>query len=193
MNLAILIYQHTDNPKGLPDVWPAEVIDLGDSTSLPNDQWILMTDTEYTEYLSQYRSLYDVWLAANPRQSGTINQEVIKVGHTISCGYSGVAGIGRYLEIGNNPTSDVPFLVVEQSNITALAVYNGSGLTSGEIAFYINGSVVTSVVLNNSSQNILGNLFISLNIGDLLSWKVVNGSFNKVNMYTQIQSEIIHC
>ena len=189
MNLAVLLYQHTDNPKGIPDVWPAEVIELGSGTSLPDSNWILMTSLEYADYLTLYRALFDAWLSANPPQSGTIVEEKIKVGHTISCGCTMPVGTGRYLEVSNNPTSVIPYIVTEKTSATSMAIYNGDGNTSGEVTLYVNESVGATVALVNSTQNVV-NFSIDLEVGNRLSWKVTSGSFNKVNVYTLIQSNI---
>jgi hypothetical protein len=192
MNLAVLLSQDTANPRGLPGVWPAEVRELGTDTTLPDVTWLLMTTAEYTAYLAQYQSLFDAWLAANPRISGDKSGSLLNaVGHMITCGFSGIADIGRSLEIvANNPTITTPFIVTEAANITSMAVYNGLGSTSGTISLYLNGVSALSIDLTSSQKNVLPGLSIPLVAGDQLFWKVAAGSFSKVNVYTLIQSTI---
>ena len=67
MNLAILLYQYTDNPKGVPADWPAEVIPLGNSTTLPSGNgWQLMTEEEYITYKATHLSTYNTWESTQP-------------------------------------------------------------------------------------------------------------------------------
>ena len=75
MNLAVLLYQYADNPKGIPAVWPAEVVELGTGTNLPGVNWLLMTSAEYASYLALHQAEYDAWQSANPAQSGEIWKE----------------------------------------------------------------------------------------------------------------------
>lgn len=63
-NLAVLLYEHTTNPLGVPTVWPAEVRELGESVTLPGVNWLLMTVGEYNAYLDLHRATYLVWYAA---------------------------------------------------------------------------------------------------------------------------------
>lgn len=74
MNLAVLLYQYVDSdskPAGIPDVWPSEVIELGDDTTLPDENWSLMTSEEFAKHLATNQSVYDAW--ANPP---TLNERV---------------------------------------------------------------------------------------------------------------------
>jgi hypothetical protein len=62
MNIAVLKYQFvTEKPVGIPDEWPAETINLGDSITLPGENWVLMTDSEYQDYITTNQSSYDTW------------------------------------------------------------------------------------------------------------------------------------
>jgi hypothetical protein len=69
MNLAVLIYQYiTDKPSGIPDLWPAEVVELKEGSVFPPDArpgWQQMSDTEYADYLVAHRSEYDAWYAVH--------------------------------------------------------------------------------------------------------------------------------
>lgn len=74
MNLAIRLYSDIDiskKPSNIPDVWPAQVLELGSSTELPNDgnSWSLMTTEEYNAYLATHQADYDAWEDANLRPS----------------------------------------------------------------------------------------------------------------------------
>lgn len=65
MNLAIKFYRNEiDKPIGIPDGWPSEVIELGDSLILPNDQYILMTLEQYNEYIIDNRPNYDIYISS---------------------------------------------------------------------------------------------------------------------------------
>lgn len=62
MNIAVLKYQFvSDKPIGVPDVWPAETSFLGESTTLPGENWILMTEEELTTYLTSHQDTYNNW------------------------------------------------------------------------------------------------------------------------------------
>jgi hypothetical protein len=192
MNLAVLTYQYAANPRGIPDIWPAKVIELGEGTELPDINWVLMTSAGYISYLEQYQSLFDAWLAANPQISGDKSGTPIKaIGHMITCGVSLVAEIGRYLElVANNPTSDTPFVATENCSVTSMSIFNGIGSTTGTISLYKNKIFSTSISLAAEQKNRLPNLSIDLVPGDQLSWRVTEGSFSRVNVYTLIQSII---
>lgn len=98
MDYAILTYQYADNPKGIPSVWPAEIVRLGDH-SVPNDPpppdlpdpdlrwpkfktitisfppdnrigWIQMSDSDYATYLSANQSAYNTWELTQINPSG---------------------------------------------------------------------------------------------------------------------------
>ncbi len=192
MNLAVLTFEHADNPKGVPNAWPAEVKELGEGTSLPDNNWLLMTSVEYTAYIALHQASFDAWLAGYAPDSGTISEEeATTVGHTITCGYAGVASTGRSMEIGGNPTITVPYPNPIKAKITSISVYNGGGNTTGELSLYINGSLSTAISLNAETQKAEA-LTIALEVGDLLNWEVTSGSFYKVNVYTLIQSKVVH-
>ena len=99
MNLAVLKYQFVSNPKG-PDEWPAEVRELGDGTDLPDSNWVLMTEVEYSNHKAAHQTEYDSWQTAHPRVSGEIFYTPIVVGETITCSYTGKAVVGRSLSQG---------------------------------------------------------------------------------------------
>ena len=62
MNLAVKLYSaETTNLKNVPSTWPSQVLELGESTSLPDDTWVLMTIEEYTIYRSIHQPSYDAW------------------------------------------------------------------------------------------------------------------------------------
>lgn len=68
MNLAVKKYQDVSyQPEGMPDEWPAEVIELGESTTLPaGDGWVLMTTQELADHRAEYQEDYDTWWAQQP-------------------------------------------------------------------------------------------------------------------------------
>jgi len=61
MNLAIKFYSQVENLQLLPNEWPFEVIQLGDSTVLPSAEYTLMTLEEYNHYREDNRYLYIAW------------------------------------------------------------------------------------------------------------------------------------
>lgn len=69
MNLAVKLYRDAANPRNIPGDWPAEVIELGDKTELPDGPWMLMTIEQYTAYKAERQSAYTAWEAANPLPS----------------------------------------------------------------------------------------------------------------------------
>jgi hypothetical protein len=68
MDLAVLTYQYVDNPTDIPDVWPAEVVELNTGVPFPPDGregWLRMSQSEYSTYIQTYQSDYDAWAAAH--------------------------------------------------------------------------------------------------------------------------------
>lgn len=69
MYLAVLTYQHLsypEKPNGIPDGWPARVVELGDSPNLPDgllasDGWMVMNDYDYISYREGLQPAYDAW------------------------------------------------------------------------------------------------------------------------------------
>lgn len=67
MNLAVKMYGNLEsNPQNLPGLWPAEVIELGDSTDLPNNTYVLMTVEELQAYKANHVSDYNTWKSQYP-------------------------------------------------------------------------------------------------------------------------------
>ncbi len=68
-NLAVKLFANVsvgEKPAGIPDSYPAEIIELGESTTLPEEGvWQLMTEQEYSDYMSEVQAEYDAWVAAN--------------------------------------------------------------------------------------------------------------------------------
>lgn len=67
MNLAVRLYGV--NSQGIPELWPCQVVELGNSTTLPDDgnSWSLMTKEEYIAYLATHQAAYDAWEDAHTR------------------------------------------------------------------------------------------------------------------------------
>lgn len=63
MNLAVKFYSE-NNTQGIPDFWPEQVIELGNSNTLPSDDYQLFTLEEYNSYLETNKHLYDEWLSS---------------------------------------------------------------------------------------------------------------------------------
>lgn len=69
MNLAVKFYRDVDiseKPTGIPNSWPYKIVELGDSTDLPEGAWALMTCSEYQEYIRYRKPIYDAWYNAQP-------------------------------------------------------------------------------------------------------------------------------
>ena len=64
MNLAILRYQDTDNPNGVPGEWPAQSEVVDEVHPFPGSPWIAMTDAELTAYCAARQALYTAWYQA---------------------------------------------------------------------------------------------------------------------------------
>ena len=63
MNLAVKFYSQVANPDSLPGLWPAEVIELGDSSNLPDGDWTLMSLAEFNAYREEHNYLFKEWQA----------------------------------------------------------------------------------------------------------------------------------
>jgi hypothetical protein len=64
MNLAVKLYGEIEvglKPTGIPDEWPAEIIELGESEDLPDETWVLMTVSNYATYRANHISEYVTW------------------------------------------------------------------------------------------------------------------------------------
>lgn len=66
MNLAVKLYKDcADKPEGIPDQWPAEVVELGDKVDLPHGEgWALMKKDEFAAHVEQEKSKYEEWAAS---------------------------------------------------------------------------------------------------------------------------------
>lgn len=67
MNLAIRLYSDADsNPKNIPGTWPFQVIELGNSSTAPDDgnEYTVMTQEQYNVYVAAHQSEYNTWAAA---------------------------------------------------------------------------------------------------------------------------------
>lgn len=76
MNLAVKLYQHVPSDKkldGIPDMWPAEVIELRESTTLPGENYILMTIQELDTHKNTYLEAFESW--NNDRLAASIAKE----------------------------------------------------------------------------------------------------------------------
>lgn len=76
MYLAVKLYKDV-LPKwvGMPDYWPAEVKELGNSRQLPSSEWLLMTYVDYLRYKAERQSIYDQFIAAQFVESVYINPD----------------------------------------------------------------------------------------------------------------------
>lgn len=64
-NVAVLTYEFvTTKPANIPDEWPAEVRELGEGTTLPGEDWVLMTTAELVSHKATHQSAFNTWLAS---------------------------------------------------------------------------------------------------------------------------------
>lgn len=67
MNLAVLKFQYDEQqPAGMPDEWPSKVVEIGESTELPEqcpeeDGWIVMSLAEYNAHKATHQSAFNTW------------------------------------------------------------------------------------------------------------------------------------
>lgn len=56
-----------DKPAGIPDQWPADIVELGESTTLPDNSgdWQLMTSVELAIHKAAYQAAYDTWFSSS--------------------------------------------------------------------------------------------------------------------------------
>lgn len=71
MNLAVRLWSDMpSNPESIPGVWPAEVHELGEGTTLPTPgTWQLMTLDSFNAYKASHQSTYDAWKLAKDFQT----------------------------------------------------------------------------------------------------------------------------
>jgi len=68
MDLAVLKYQYVDKPLGMPDEWPAEVVELHEGVIYPPDErtgWVRMTQAEYANHIVTYQDAYNAYASAS--------------------------------------------------------------------------------------------------------------------------------
>lgn len=86
MNLAVLKYQFvTNKPEGIPDSWPAETIELGNSTELPGENWVLMTKEEFDSHVADNKSDYDSWYFSNIQLEEKKRSRIIQIDIRTQC------------------------------------------------------------------------------------------------------------
>lgn len=62
MYVAVKLYKDVvEKPAGIPDAWPAEVIELGMSRTVPAANWLLMTCDDFIRYKAARQEVYAQW------------------------------------------------------------------------------------------------------------------------------------
>lgn len=62
MYIAVMMYEKVaDKPVGMPDSWPAEVKELGDSQESPGPHWVIMKATDLAAYKAARQDQYNKW------------------------------------------------------------------------------------------------------------------------------------
>jgi len=92
MNIAVLKYEFVSNkPAGISDEWPAETIELGESTTLPGEDWVLMTQAQFTAHKAAYQAVYDSYIDSinlEANKTALIKKIDEKTQYLISQGFS---------------------------------------------------------------------------------------------------------
>lgn len=80
MNLAVKFYQDDNNPQSLPDEWPSQVRELGESTELPEGEWTLMTLEEFEAHKAAHQAEYNTWKIAHsaPDMVTIVKNKILK-------------------------------------------------------------------------------------------------------------------
>lgn len=124
MNLAVKLYQdEISKPSGIPNDWPSEVRELGESIVLPPGPFILMTEADYASYRATRQSAYNAWFATLPTKnmpSSTIehlnridveSQVITTNGNSGELDSEGYGCISYIVDVtavsGTNPTLDI--------------------------------------------------------------------------------------
>jgi len=73
MQLAVLTYEFvTEKPIGMPDAWPAQIVEIRSPNFVLEENWIIMTDTQLAAYKAEHQAAYNTWesayFAATPQQ-----------------------------------------------------------------------------------------------------------------------------
>lgn len=75
-NLAVLKYEfETAKPEGIPDEWPSRVVELGEGTELPGEDWVLMTRQELIDHRAEWQDEYNTWWESYRAQEEEANPE----------------------------------------------------------------------------------------------------------------------
>jgi hypothetical protein len=75
--LAVKLYGDViEKPDGIPDSWPAEVRELDEYNSLPDDSglWQVMTVEDFNTYKLSVKSEYDTWRIAKSTEKAIIKK-----------------------------------------------------------------------------------------------------------------------
>lgn len=179
MNLAVKLFIDVtvgDKPTGIPDAWPAEVIELGDSTTLPVGPYQLMTSAQYESYLVAHQSEYDTWRASvsTVKTINSIEKRFYKsIAASSSDFFDYVIPNGALLELkelggsGIDPNAIVQIIfdpaVVNQ--ILLSTIYDST--QSSTLAFTGDGVKALRIFLDNQDSNshFMGGYFIGDQFG----------------------------
>jgi len=77
MDIAVLTYQYVVKPTGMPDAWPAEIVNLSEGMVFPPDQrvgWVRMTQEQYLSYIATYQNAYDTYASSIPDQTPAVGE-----------------------------------------------------------------------------------------------------------------------
>jgi hypothetical protein len=130
MQLAVIKNLHvTEKPAGIPDEWPAEVVELSDGVAFPPDErtgWIVMTQPEYAAHLAANKASYDAWLVTQlpPPDLQTIVEN--KILAAMSFGTSLIVEYGARNVLSGRTVAQIRQISVKLAEVQTL-------LTSGSL------------------------------------------------------------
>jgi len=149
MNIAVLTYQYVTKPTGMPDAWPAEIVELNEGVAFPPDQrvgWVQMTQAQYTQYLITYQSAYDTYAATIPNQTPVVGDNYLVSTYNNSNQLSTETWYRDKLETGSYAT-------ISKQNVYT---YSGNSLLRVDTNYYtVDGNIYSteSVIYISDSNN----------------------------------------
>lgn len=62
MSLAVLKYEFvSEKPVGIPDAWPAQIIEIVQGIEVPGSPWVIMSSQELVAHKAAHQAEYDIW------------------------------------------------------------------------------------------------------------------------------------
>lgn len=116
MRLAVLKYQYVSNPLSIPDEWPSEVIEIGDSDPAPGEDWVIMTMAEFADHKATHQEDYNTWLAT---QSSPVTSVKAKIQAAMDFGRDLMAEYGAKNVVAGKTTVQIELILNTTANVKA--------------------------------------------------------------------------